>query len=109
MDVTPQTPISVELAEDGRSAVLAVHGDVDLRTAEQLQRHAMECLERADRVTIDLSDITFMDSSGMKVLLDISHLARAERRELALRPPKQLGGRRVVDVLGVPGLPWVDT
>jgi anti-anti-sigma factor len=106
--VASQTPISVELTEDGRSATLAVHGDVDLRTAEQLQQEALACLERAERVTIDLSNITFMDSSGMKVLLDISHLARAERRELALRPPTQLGGRRVVDVLGVPGLPWVD-
>jgi anti-anti-sigma factor len=108
VDVAFLNPISVEMTEDGRRAILAVHGDVDLRTAEELQQQATACLERADHVTIDLSEITFMDSSGMKVLVDLSHLARAERRELALRPPTQLGGRRVVDVLGVPGLPWID-
>ena len=108
MGSVPDQPIEVELASGGDAAVLRVQGDVDLMVASALQQQAMEWMNRTSRLIIDLSAITFMDSSGMKVLVDLSHAARSKGRELALRPPKRLGGRRVVDVLGVPGLPWVE-
>ena len=106
MDAKSADALSVDLSHDGRHAKLIVHGDVDVNAAQRLQIEGTAWLERTDRLTVDLSDVTFMDSAGMKVLLDLSK--QAKRDQLSLRPPTRLGGRRVVEVLGLPGLPWTD-
>jgi stage II sporulation protein AA (anti-sigma F factor antagonist) len=108
MSQAQSPPLELERARDARGERLSVRGVVDFVTADRLQREGMACLAQTEELTVDLSDVTFMDSAGMKVLLDLSNHARSSRRTLALRPPRQLGGRRVVEVLGVPGLPWVD-
>ena len=98
--------VSVDLSQEGRHATLTVHGEVDVTAAKRLQAEGTAWLERTDRLTVDLSEVTFMDSAGMKVLLDLSK--QAKRDQLSLKPPTRLGGRRVVEVLGLPGLPWMD-
>ncbi len=104
METHPADALSVDVSQDGRHAKLTVHGDVDVTAAKRLQAEGTAWLERTERLTVDLSDVTFMDSAGMKVLLDLSK--QAKRDQLSLKPPIRLGGRRVVEVLGLPGLPW---
>ncbi len=55
-------------------AVLRVAGEVDLHVADALVGEAL-ALE-ADRMVIDLADVTFIDSSGLHALLRIQrHVA----------------------------------
>ena len=60
------------------TAVVSVRGEVDVYTAPHLWDEIDRAIaESADRVVIDLSDVTFIDSSGLSVLV------RAHKR---LRP-----------------------
>jgi anti-sigma B factor antagonist len=57
-------------------AIVSVGGEVDLETASQLGDHALEALrDVSPHVLLDLTDVTFMDSTGLKVLLSIQRRA----------------------------------
>jgi anti-sigma B factor antagonist len=50
--------------------VVAVRGTVNLFTSPQLRETLLRAIEAGrDRIVVDLCDTTFMDSSGMSVLL----------------------------------------
>lgn len=63
----------------GDLAVVTVGGEVDLDTASQLSDHALAAVrDVSPHVLLDLAQVTFMDSTGLKVLLSIH-----QRSELA--------------------------
>jgi anti-anti-sigma factor len=60
----------------GERAVVSVGGEVDLETASQLGDAALDALrEVSPHVVLDLAGVTFMDSTGLKVLLTIHRRA----------------------------------
>jgi anti-anti-sigma factor len=68
---------------DGRT-VVAVAGEIDLATREQLR----DSLNRLDGVVIvDLTDVTFLDSSGIGVLASQRARLIKNSGELILRNP----------------------
>lgn len=75
--------VSVHLADPGAS-VLAVSGEVDMATAPTL-RDGIDATLRpsVDTAVVDLSEVTFLASAGLTVLLD--GLRAAELRKVALR------------------------
>ncbi len=63
--------VSVTTLRHGRNATVAVTGDVDLATAPAVDT-AIEAAASArdvSGITVDLSQVTFLDSSGISVLL----------------------------------------
>jgi anti-anti-sigma factor len=61
-------------------------GELDLSTADQLsQVLAEECQSPGD-ISLDLADLTFIDSTGLRILLDC-HRALGATGELILRKP----------------------
>lgn len=57
-------------------AVVTVIGEVDLESASQLGDHALVAMQDVcPDVALDLSGVTFMDSTGLKVLLSIQRRA----------------------------------
>jgi len=53
-------------------AIVSVGGEVDLETASQLGEHALDALrDVCPHLLLDLTAVTFMDSTGLKVLLSI--------------------------------------
>jgi anti-anti-sigma factor len=82
---------------------LTLRGELDLGTAERLERALAEA---GDDVLLDLRGLTFMDSTGVRVLLEA-----AERGAPALRMLVPDGGdvRVTIDETGIaPLLPLVD-
>ena len=60
----------------GDRAVVTVAGEVDLETASQLGEHALDALrDVCPHLLLDLTGVTFMDSTGLKVLLSIQRRA----------------------------------
>jgi anti-anti-sigma factor len=92
---------SVEEHNHGTAWVLAVAGELDLRTSPELE----ERLERvwaggAELVILDLRQIEFMDSSGLRVLLGAHQRAQESGRRFALvRGADQV--ERVLTLTGV--------
>lgn len=67
---------------DGDRAVLAVTGEVDVYTAPTLREHILTAInEGATTVVVDLSAVSFMDSTGLGVLVGaLKRLRQAEGR-----------------------------
>jgi anti-anti-sigma factor len=78
-------------------AVVSVEGEVDLVTSEQLRGALLDALEESGRVTVDLTGLTFIDSSGLSALVDAHRRARDAGGVLILRNPTPML-RRLLDI-----------
>jgi anti-sigma B factor antagonist len=81
--------------------VLEVQGEVDLYTSSQLRDAILRLTEEAEnRIVVDLNNVSFMDSSGLGVLVAGLKRARERGGELAL----VFGEGSVQKVIGITGL-----
>lgn len=70
--------------------VVSPSGEVDMFTAPQLGRRLLSLAEEGKRgLVVDLSSVTFMDSTGIGVLLDALRRVTARRGRLALVCPTE--------------------
>ncbi len=77
--------ISIELREPALGySLLAVSGEVDMGSASQMREKLTPTLEAGpDAVIIDLSLVTYMDSSGIATLVEA--LQSSMKREIVFR------------------------
>jgi anti-anti-sigma factor len=92
---------SVDVHHEGGAAVLAVRGELDLRTSPELEERLSRAFDDgAELVILDLRQIEFMDSTGLRVLLSAHQRAHDSRRRFALvRGADQV--ERVLTLTGV--------
>jgi len=84
-------------------------GEIDLGTVDSLRRHIDRCVAAdCNRVVLDLRDVTFMDSTGLHLILETDAAARAAEWELRLiQGPARV--QRVFELAGVrEALPFVE-
>ena len=79
---------------------LAVSGEIDAHSAPVLAEHLEGCLAAESDVVVDLAAVTFIDSSGLRVLIDAKQRCDAASNDLVLRSPSH----SVVRLLEVAGL-----
>jgi anti-sigma B factor antagonist len=92
--------LSIDSSIDDGIASLALHGELDLASAPELESSLLSIEQQApSRLVIDLRALRFIDSTGLRLLLQ-AH-ARCEQRggELVLRPGDP-SIQRVFDVTG---------
>ena len=79
-------PDNFSVTSDSSTGVVSVvvTGEVDLDTAPTLRDEVLGHLHDGVTVHLDLGDVTFMDSSGLHVLLAISRQASLVGAELRL-------------------------
>ncbi|MGA2211482.1 MAG: STAS domain-containing protein [Acidimicrobiales bacterium] len=61
--------LEVEVEQSGETPVVRVVGEVDIATAPALRERLEQVLASATRVVVDLSEVTFLDSTGLSVLV----------------------------------------
>jgi anti-sigma B factor antagonist len=84
--------------------VVAVTGEIDVATSPELRQAIAGVIDDAERLTIDLSGTTFIDSSGLGVLVGALKRARELGREgVALRGVQE-PVRRVLEITGLTDL-----
>lgn len=88
------SPFEVSADTTGPTPTLRVSGELDLGTCGLLQA-AIRDIESAatDRLLLDLRNVTFLDSTGLKLLLAESARARSEGRRLLLIRPGEPASR----------------
>jgi len=75
---------------DGERVRIVTAGELDLATSPQLEQEMRAVLARgAKRVTIDLTKLTFVDSSGLRVLIGLYERSTQDGWELALTYPSE--------------------
>ena len=66
------------------SACIRVAGELDIATSPQLAQTLSEAALGARQIVLDLRQLTFMDCSGIRVLVDASHHASRSGGRLKL-------------------------
>ena len=89
-----QGPLEVSIEERGGTPVVHVRGEVDLSTCEELEAAIERAEESAPgRLVVDLSKVSFMDSTGVRTLLKVDSRARDNGRRLLLIGPPEPAAR----------------
>ncbi|MFE4633594.1 STAS domain-containing protein [Streptomyces sp. NPDC056773] len=83
---TMPPPVAAVLIDPGSQRVLArVRGEIDMDDADGLRKNLTTALVSSrDGLDVDLSAVTFCDSSGLHVLLDLNRLALEAGKSLVL-------------------------
>lgn len=77
--------LSYEIADRRSGVVVSLRGELDLATAPELQRQLLALLARpVAGLTLDLSDLTFLDSSGLGALYRTRQAADEQGVQLRL-------------------------
>ena len=77
-------------AIDARTHVVAPHGEVDAITAPKLGRRLIGLADEGKtRLVVDLTNVTFMDSTGIGVLLNALRQLRSRKGGLVLVCPTE--------------------
>ncbi|WP_084964817.1 STAS domain-containing protein [Thermoactinospora rubra] len=73
----------------GDAVVVAVEGELDLFTAPFLRDEVREAIKQdGARLVLDLQQLSFMDSSGLSVLIEAWRLATGEGGDVSLAAPQ---------------------
>jgi anti-sigma B factor antagonist len=97
----PGAPVTCEVVPDRERVVVLVSGELDLLTAPEVRTTLGELLSAGfDKVTVDLSGLTFIDSTGLRLLVTASTQAREHDCEFSLVPGSP-GVRRAFEVSGL--------
>ena len=99
---TPRTQLLVEevASDPAAGSTLRIHGELDISTADQLRRAVAPYIAAGGRLVLDLSQVTFCDSTGLAVLVGVHKRLAAAGGALELRAPVQ----RVQHLLTITGL-----
>jgi anti-sigma B factor antagonist len=95
-----ETPIEITVSTVDLGVVVAVAGEVDIATSPQLRDACLQAVESGVDVGVDLERVTFIDSSGLSVLVQarqrVDELGRRFEIRAASRP-----ARRVLEISGL--------
>jgi anti-sigma B factor antagonist len=94
-------PLDAEVSSTPYGAVVVIAGELDIATVPRVREaFASEALTHSGAVVVDLTEVSFMDSTGLSALLDFESELGARRRRLAIVCPEG-AARLVLDVAGV--------
>lgn len=91
-------PASIDL-HLGDPPVVVVAGEIDLSNAAEFRLVVEQAVEDHDRLVIDLRETSFMDSTGLAVLLAAHRRLGRKREALVIRDPAPIVSK-LLDVSG---------
>ncbi len=95
----PASPNRLVITDQGPCSI-NVSGEIDAHSASLLAERLSDCSAVDADIIVDMSEVTFMDSSGLRVLIDIQQRTDAAPHGLVLQSPSA----SVVRLLEVAGL-----
>ena len=106
-------PARFEITEETRreTLILSIAGELDLSTAPELARRVEDRLDESlTTVTLNLRNLTFMDSSGLRLLIELNQQASQGAWKLTLIPSEHESAKTVLRLTGADvGLPFEDS
>jgi anti-sigma B factor antagonist len=77
--------------------VLHLSGDLDVESASALLEVGLPVIDEVGELVLELSELTFLDSSGLAVLVRLHKRLVDKDAELVLRAPP-LSARRILEI-----------
>lgn len=95
--------VSVRTAGD--RVHFTVSGDVDLANASNVEAELTAAIpNRATSVTLDLSDVTYLDSAGLQIVFALTVQLRRLQIDLRVIAPEDSAARHAMDMAGMASL-----
>ncbi len=94
--------LDIKSVDKSGERVLSVTGEVDVSCAAELRGQLTAAADEGLGAVVDLAGVSYIDSTGIGVLVGAANAARENGRTFAVRNP-QPAVRRVLDMLGVAG------
>lgn len=102
----PASPLAVQAVTHGGAHTLVLSGELDVASGPDLTTAVRRLCSApgATQLTIDLSKLTFCDSSGIKAMLEAKRICMEYRLEFRLiQVPQNIG--RVFELTGLADIP----
>jgi anti-sigma B factor antagonist len=79
--------LEASVRQDGEVTVVSLTGELDISEVSRIEQQLMEVEEqRPPALVLDLSGLSFMDSSGLRLVLETDIRARRDGRRFAIVP-----------------------
>src|SRR3990170_206302 len=85
------------ITEQSGRTVIALSGEVDTEEAPKVRRALLDSTKQKRDILVDLSQVTYIDSSGVASLIEGLQAARKQKNDLALVSVSQRA-RRVLEL-----------
>ena len=96
----------VVTVESTKPGIVRLDGEIDMHTVPRLEEAFAEVLSAGGSVSVDMANVTFIDSSGLHFLASVaSTLNGAGPLKLVNVPPRVL---RVMGIVGMDAMPTID-
>jgi anti-sigma B factor antagonist len=94
-------PAEIQTLQDGDSLTITVSGEIDLSMADDLDA-AIRAAEdtQMGQIVVDMSDLAFLDSTGLSVLLKASVRSREDGNRISFVPSKHETVTRLIALTG---------
>ena len=96
-------PADISVATSGgrRGWTIIVRGEVDIATSPLLRRQLNRLVDDDEPIVVDVSEMTFIDSSGLGVLVEMLQRRRASKHGPMTLHGMQEPVRRVFEITGL--------
>jgi anti-anti-sigma factor len=89
--------VQVVVRRDGSVPVCEVRGELDASNVEHVREQIIgAAVSEAPGMVIDLTDTTYLDSAGVRILFELARRLRSRRQELRIAVPDDGIVRRVL-------------
>ncbi len=93
------TPLSIRETVRAGTHTLALTGELDLDSANDLEEAVRKVCASGAGLVIDLRKVTFMDSTGLRVLIVAATLCEEQGHELRIIPGEEI--QRILEMTGL--------
>jgi anti-sigma B factor antagonist len=102
LDIDPAITLTIDVtSRNGAGVRVVAAGELDLLTAAGLQARLDAELGRGHAIELDLAAVTFVDSTGLRVLVQTTQRAEKAGLPFTLLAPLPAQMRRVLQVTGL--------
>jgi anti-anti-sigma factor len=89
---------SLTAAEHGASLVLVISGEVDISNIDSIAEAIYALPNTEEGLLIDLSDVSYLDSSAVSLLHDLAMRLRSRAQQMIVVSPPETPPRRILDL-----------
>lgn len=76
--------MTISKTENGKEVTVSVEGRIDSKTAPEFEKELKDCFESFDSMVIDLAQVNYISSAGLRILLT-AHKAMSAKEGLKVR------------------------
>lgn len=78
--------MDIEIKEDDNQVLIIVNGDIEMMTIKTFKQKLFEIGQNVDKnIEIDLSNVDYIDSSGVGVLISLLKLQKKKGKDLNIQ------------------------